>query len=62
MTKRKKKKSKQPEARISPGGNPPVGNRPVTGQSLVTALRASPHRDIDIESERIQMPVRDVDR
>ena len=32
-----------------------------TGQALIDVFQASPHRDIDIEPERIRMPVRDVD-
>jgi hypothetical protein len=60
MIKRKDKKSK-PESRVSPRGNPPIDNRPLNGQALVAALRASPHGDMDIEPERIKMPVRDVD-
>jgi prevent-host-death family protein len=32
----------------------------VTGQALVDAMQASPHRDIDIEPSRGPMPVRDV--
>ena len=31
-----------------------------TGQALIDALQASPHRDLDIEPERTIMPVRDV--
>lgn len=31
-----------------------------TGQTLIEALQASPHRDIDIEPQRVLMPVRDV--
>ncbi len=31
-----------------------------TGQALIDALQASPHRDVDIESGRGAMPVRDV--
>jgi hypothetical protein len=31
-----------------------------TGQALIEALQASPHRDIDIEPQRVPMPVRDV--
>src|SRR5437660_74474 len=31
-----------------------------TGQALIDALQASPHRDIEIEPERAVMPVRDV--
>jgi prevent-host-death family protein len=31
-----------------------------TGQALVEAMQASPHRDIDIEPKRGTMPVRDV--
>jgi len=31
-----------------------------TGQALIEALQASPHRDIDIEPQRGPMPVRDV--
>jgi prevent-host-death family protein len=31
-----------------------------TGQTLVTVMAESPHRDIEIESERAPMPVRDV--
>jgi hypothetical protein len=30
-----------------------------SGQALVDAFRASPHRDIDIEPGRAPMPVRD---
>lgn len=29
------------------------------GQALVEALRSSPHRDLDLETERAAMPVRD---
>jgi prevent-host-death family protein len=32
----------------------------LTGAALVAAIQASPYRDIDIEPERGQMPVRDV--
>jgi prevent-host-death family protein len=32
----------------------------LTGQALVAAMQASPHRDIDIEPRRAPMPVRDV--
>jgi prevent-host-death family protein len=32
----------------------------VTGKALIDAMRASPHRDIEIEFERAPMPVRDV--
>lgn len=35
--------------------------RPMTGADLVAALQASPYREIEIEPERIPMPVRDVD-
>jgi prevent-host-death family protein len=31
-----------------------------TGQALVDAMQASPHRDIDIEPKRSPQPVRDV--
>ena len=31
-----------------------------TGQTLVTVMAESPHRDIEIEPERAPMPVRDV--
>jgi prevent-host-death family protein len=31
-----------------------------TGQALVEAMQASPHRDIDIEPKRGTMPIRDV--
>jgi prevent-host-death family protein len=31
-----------------------------TGESLIAAIQASPHRDIDIETERGPMPVREV--
>ncbi len=30
-----------------------------TGQSLIDALQASPHRDVEIEPRRAPMPVRD---
>ena len=33
----------------------------MTGRALVEALRASPHRDTDIEPSRAPMPVREVD-
>jgi prevent-host-death family protein len=32
----------------------------LTGQALITAMQASPHREIDIEPKRGAMPVRDV--
>jgi prevent-host-death family protein len=32
----------------------------LTGQALVAAMRASPHRDLDIEPGRTPMPVRGV--
>lgn len=32
----------------------------VTGQSLIAAMQASPHREIEIEPERRPLPVRDV--
>lgn len=32
----------------------------VTGQALVAAMQASPHRDIAIEPGRARMPVRDI--
>ena len=31
-----------------------------TGQALIEALQTSPHRDINIEPQRVPMPVRDV--
>jgi prevent-host-death family protein len=31
-----------------------------TGRALIDALRASPHRDVDLEPGRAVMPVRDV--
>jgi len=31
-----------------------------TGQALIDAMQASPHRDIEIEPQRMPMPVRDV--
>src|SRR5438309_8219429 len=31
-----------------------------TGEALIAAMRASPHRDADIEPRRARMPVRDV--
>ena len=31
-----------------------------TGQVLISAMQASPHRDIDIEPRGVRMPVRDV--
>ena len=31
-----------------------------TGEALIAAMQASPHRDIDIESRRTPMPVREV--
>src|ERR1700692_1345893 len=32
----------------------------LTGQALITAMQASPHRDIEIEPKRAPMPVREV--
>lgn len=32
-----------------------------TGEALIAAMQASPHRDIDIEPSRAPMPVRGVD-
>jgi prevent-host-death family protein len=31
-----------------------------TGEALIAALQASPHRDVDIEPRRQRLPVRDV--
>jgi prevent-host-death family protein len=31
-----------------------------TGEALIAALQASPYRDIDIEPQRVWLPVRDV--
>ena len=50
----------EPEVPASPSGNPPIDNWTLTGRAVVAALQASPHRDINIEPERMQMPVRDV--
>ena len=32
----------------------------LTGQALIAAMQASPHREIDIEPRGVRMPVRDV--
>jgi len=32
----------------------------LTGEALIAAMQASPHRDIDIEPRRTPMPVREV--
>jgi prevent-host-death family protein len=32
----------------------------LTGEALIAAMQASPHREIEIEPERMVMPVRDV--
>jgi prevent-host-death family protein len=32
----------------------------VTGKALIAAMRASPHREIDLAPERLALPVRDV--
>ena len=32
----------------------------LTGEVLIAAMQASPHRDVDIEPRRTQLPVRDV--
>jgi prevent-host-death family protein len=32
----------------------------LTGQAIIAAMQASPHRDIDIEPRGVRMPVRDV--
>jgi len=34
--------------------------RRLTGQALISAMQASPHREIDIEPRGVRMPVRDV--
>jgi prevent-host-death family protein len=34
----------------------------LSGEALVAALQASPHREIDIEPTRARMPAQDVDR
>jgi hypothetical protein len=60
MTERKNNKSRPPGAWVSPRGSLPANDQPLTGQALVAAMQASPHRDIEIEPERIRMPVRDV--
>ena len=31
------------------------------GDALITAMQASPYRDVDIESQRVRLPVRGVD-
>jgi hypothetical protein len=32
----------------------------LTGEVLIAAMQASPHRDVDIEPGRTQLPVREV--
>jgi len=32
----------------------------LTGQALIVAMQASPHRDLDIEPKRAPMPVREI--
>ena len=32
----------------------------LTGEALIAAMQASPHRDVDIEPRRTAMPVREV--
>jgi hypothetical protein len=53
----------------SKGSKPPKSRRrrqyrrlkgEITGQALVAALQASPHRDLNIEPKRGPMPVRGV--
>jgi hypothetical protein len=55
-------KNDQTESEVPalPTGNPSSDNRTLTGQALVAASQASPHRDVGIEAERVPMPVRDV--
>jgi len=36
-------------------------NSDLTGEALIAAMQASPHRDIDIEPQRAAMPVRSLD-
>ena len=36
-------------------------NGEMTGQALVDALQSSPYRDLEIEPQRMPMPVRDVE-
>ena len=36
-------------------------NGEMTGQDLVDALQSSPYRDLEIEPQRMPMPVRDVE-
>jgi hypothetical protein len=45
---------------VSLRGTAPVDNRRLTGETIIAAMQASPHRDVDIEPERFAMPVRDV--
>jgi hypothetical protein len=33
-----------------------------TGQALIDALQASPYRNVELESQSVRSPVRDVDR
>jgi len=32
-----------------------------TGEALIAAMQASPHRDVKIEPKRLRMPVREID-
>lgn len=43
---------------LAEGTAPSHENR--TGECLISALQASPYREIDIEPERYRLPVRDV--
>jgi hypothetical protein len=54
------KKSRRLKARVSLRSTAPVDDRRLTGETIIAAMQASPHRDVDIEPERFAMPVRDV--
>jgi hypothetical protein len=60
MKRRENEKPGLPKARPSLRDTTPVVARRITGKTVVAAMQASPHLDVEIEPERFPMPVRDV--
>jgi hypothetical protein len=46
--------------KVSKDSTAPVSSDDLTGQALIAAMQASPHREIDLAPARMQMPVRGV--
>jgi hypothetical protein len=60
VSQQKNKKSRRSKVRMSLRSTTSVDDPRPTGQRIIAAMRALPHRDVDIEPERFAMPVRDV--